>query len=377
MAEHRFENGILTIVCPENVNSGNAGEWSKELRALLEEYAPAKVVFDAAAMNYISSMGLRAILDIKKKCEECSVVNASLEIYDIFDMTGFTDILDVKKRLREVSIEGCKLIGAGRNGEVYRLSPDTIIKVYNPKNSMEDIEHERELAKLAFVTGIPTALSFDIVKVGDKTGTLYELLDAKSMAGRMAESEADFDKELERFTDLMKEIHSLTIDKKLLTNKKSEAKRWLRDIENQLDEDVREKLYQLIEEIPESDHIVHGDFHMGNIMEVGDELNVIDMDTLGYGDSIFELANLHFTLVGFLVISPEDDLLEFGYERYLYVWDRIIERYYAELSEQEKAEKLRKIETLSYIRLYRYCLRHENASHAAAEIKRRLIERVQ
>ena len=31
-------------------------------------------------------------------------------------MTGFTDLLDVKKKLREFSVEGCKVIGRGAIG---------------------------------------------------------------------------------------------------------------------------------------------------------------------------------------------------------------------------------------------------------------------
>ncbi len=38
------------------------------------------------------------------------------------------------------------------------------------------IKNEQRLAKRAFVKGVPTAISYDIVKVGDKYGSVFELL---------------------------------------------------------------------------------------------------------------------------------------------------------------------------------------------------------
>ena len=32
--------------------------------------------------------------------------------------------------MREISIEGCEVIGKGGNGVVYKLDPETIVKVY-------------------------------------------------------------------------------------------------------------------------------------------------------------------------------------------------------------------------------------------------------
>ena len=34
--------------------------------------------------------------------------------------------------MRDISVEGLDLIGAGANGRVYRLNEEQIVKVYNP-----------------------------------------------------------------------------------------------------------------------------------------------------------------------------------------------------------------------------------------------------
>lgn len=57
---------------------------------------PAEI--DASELSYISSAGLRVFLKLRKAVGELTVFNVNSEVYDIFDVTGFTDILNVKKR---------------------------------------------------------------------------------------------------------------------------------------------------------------------------------------------------------------------------------------------------------------------------------------
>ena len=71
------------------------------------------------------------------------------------------------KPMREISIEGCEVLGKGGNGIVYKLDPETIVKVYfGERNSIEKIDQNREVTKKAFIHGVPTTIAFDMVKVG-------------------------------------------------------------------------------------------------------------------------------------------------------------------------------------------------------------------
>jgi hypothetical protein len=48
------------------------------------------------------------------------------------------------KPMREISVEGCELLGKGGNGAVYRLDEETIVKVYfGERNSPEKIRQNR------------------------------------------------------------------------------------------------------------------------------------------------------------------------------------------------------------------------------------------
>lgn len=54
--------------------------------------------------DYYSSAGLRVLMKLRKQAKKAlPVYNVSPEVYEIFDVTGFTDLLDVHKALRKVS----------------------------------------------------------------------------------------------------------------------------------------------------------------------------------------------------------------------------------------------------------------------------------
>ena len=145
-------------------------------------------------------MDRRIILRLKKNNASLKIINVSSDVYEIFEMTGFSEIMPIEKAYREFSVEGCEIIGQGANGKVYRIDPETIIKVYNNPDSLPDIKRERELARKAFVLGIPTAIPYDVVKVGDGYGSVFELLNAKSFAKQTGADEEKLTK------DNMKEL---------------------------------------------------------------------------------------------------------------------------------------------------------------------------
>ena len=60
-------------------------------------------------------------------------------------------------------------------------------KVYRNPNAIDDIKRERELARKALVLGIPTAIPFDVVRVGDRFASVFELLNARSFSSIIKE----------------------------------------------------------------------------------------------------------------------------------------------------------------------------------------------
>ena len=149
---------------------------------------------DADKLEYISSAGLRVILRLRKEEPKLAIINVDADVYEVFDMTGFTDMVTIEKAYKRMSVEGCEFIAKGANGAVYRYDSETILKTYFAKDALPEIKQERENARRAFVLGINTAIPYGIVRVGDNYGTITELTlrVATCQVDFYSESEAGF-----------------------------------------------------------------------------------------------------------------------------------------------------------------------------------------
>ncbi|MEG2274675.1 MAG: anti-sigma factor antagonist, partial [Clostridia bacterium] len=294
-----YNNGILTIALQGSINSTNATAVEEEIAKLDKSNASPALIIDAENLEYISSAGLRIILRLGNAHDDLKIVNVSSSVYEVFEMTGFAEIFKVEKAYRKFSVDGCEVIGQGANGVVYRLDDDTIIKVYRNPDSLPEIKRERELARKAFVLGIPTAIPYDVVKVGDGYGSVFELLNAKSFAKLLAKEPEKLDYYVKLFIDVLKKLHSTHVQPGDMPNMKDVALDWVDYLESHLEAKQYEKLKRMVSEVPERSTMIHGDYHIKNIMMQNDEVLLIDMDTLSYGHPIFELAQMYLSYVGF------------------------------------------------------------------------------
>ncbi len=90
------ENG-LTVVLTGRLDTTTAPELEKELKASLDGVSA--LTIDMAALEYISSAGLRVLLSAQKtmnKQGEMKVVHVGETIMEIFEVTGFSDILSIE-----------------------------------------------------------------------------------------------------------------------------------------------------------------------------------------------------------------------------------------------------------------------------------------
>ena len=126
------EKNSLTIVLDGRIDSANVAK-VEEVMELRKQNEGAEIVFDAKKLEYISSAGLRLLLKVRKMQKELIIKDVSAELYEIFQVTGFTEIVNIQKALREISIENAEVIGQGGHGQVLRLNGDTIVKLYRPE----------------------------------------------------------------------------------------------------------------------------------------------------------------------------------------------------------------------------------------------------
>ena len=305
-------NAILKIFLQGRIDSNNAAEVEENIMSTINDNAHQSLVLDLDDLSYISSAGLRIILKLKKMDKTLKLINVSTEVYEIFDMTGFTEMMEISKAYKKISIEGCELIGQGANGKVYRIDGETIVKVYESPDCLDDIKRERALAKKAFVLGIPTAISYEIARIGDSYGTVFELLDAKSIAKLLAENPGKIDEYVDMYVDLLKKIHATKVDDEDMVDMRQTAINWATFDAEYLPKDVGDKLISLVKAVPKTNNMMHGDYHIKNVMVQKGEVLLIDMDTLCVGDPIFELGSMFNAYEGFSSMDESISLAFLG-----------------------------------------------------------------
>lgn len=354
-----MENGILKAALSGHIDSGNAPAVESELMALREREPHDGMVLDLKELTYISSAGLRVVLRLRKLEPQFKLVNVSAEVYEILDMTGFTEMMTVEKAYRELSVEGCEVIGRGANGTVYRIDKDTVVKVYRDADCLPDVQRERELARKAFVLGIPTAIPYDVVRVGESYGSVFELLNSRSFSKLIAADPAGMDKYVDLYVDLMKKMHSTHVKPGDMPRMKEIALNWVTFLREYLPADQAEKLVALVEAVPERDTMLHGDYHTNNIVIQNDEVLIIDMDTLCVGHPIFELASMYLGFVAFGELDPNVTLnfLKMTHDTAVVFWKKALAKYLGSDDDAAVRAVEEKAMVVGYARLMRRTIR--------------------
>ncbi|MCR5079422.1 MAG: phosphotransferase [Bacilli bacterium] len=362
-----------TLYMKGEVNSVTAPEVEKEIMEAVKKKTFKNLILNFGEVTYVSSAGLRVMLKLKKLYPTISVTDTSLSIYDVFQMTGFTNIMSVSKALVKVSVIGCEVIGEGYCAIVYRLDKDTIVKAYRKNTDIKDVERELNLAKEAFVLGIPTAISYDVVRVGDKLGVRFEMIDSLSLRKLFLDQPNKFNEILDKYIELLKKTNNTEALNASLPKAKQQ---WLEKGEawkGEVEEKDYKKIMALLRTIPERETFIHGDSHFKNIMVQNGELLFIDMDTLSVGDPIFELSSgIYMPYLAFEEDQPGNNEGFLGVSSQLSekIAYGVIEGY---LGRKEKSD-IDKIRIVSLIHFLWWTKQNEPENKARMErIKKRLL----
>ena len=369
---YRLDKEILYIAIEGRIDASNAAAAEEKIFKVKNDNPGKHVVVDADKLEYISSAGLRVILRLRKEEPKLAIINVAADVYEVFDMTGFTDMVTVEKAYKRMSVEGCEFIAKGANGAVYRYDDETILKTYFAKDALPEIKQERENARRAFVLGINTAIPYGIVRVGDGYGTVTELLNATSVTKLIRQSPDDLTQAAKYYIDMLKNIHSVEVDDGEVPDMKETALAWADFVAPHLPEAQGKKLRALIEAVPKKNTLMHGDYHTNNIMVQNGEPLLIDMDTLCMGHPVFELGSMFNAFLGYSELDHQVTLDFFGYthETAEKFWNLSLKLYLGTEDEAACQAVAEKAMIIGYTRMLRRAIRRPNEAESPAKIAR-------
>lgn len=334
-----IKNDVAVVTIEGSITSANSNQFSQATEELPGQYDG--VIIDALDLDHISSAGLRVVLGIKKRCgnKPFKVINVNTEVMNIFDMTGFSEIMDIQSASRQLTVEGCEVIGKGACGECYRIDDETIIKLYYGGMDISVIEHEKALSKKAFVMGIPTAISYDIVEADGRKGVVYELIKSKTLGELMRSDDGKLDEYIEQYVDICKTVHSITTKDPEIPSFKDINREDIPNVTGITDEE-REYLYRFLDLVPDMDNCIHGDLNINNVMVQDGECCLIDMGELSTGIPMFDISRILFSMI---YAAPENEefypFYKMPTKKVEYIYNQLFKGYFGCDTIEEAQEK--------------------------------------
>ncbi len=253
-----------------------------------------QLLVDLGECDYVSSAGLRGFMLLARETAarggSMALVNVPAAVYEVFEVTGFTRILDVRRKPREISIDGLEPLSAGVCGQCFQLDAETIVKLYNEGIAPEVAEREKEFARAAFIAGVPTALSYDVVTCGTRTGVIYEMLDAQLFSALIRATPDRVDEHGALLARIAHTFHSKAADPSIFPDLKDRLRGDIEGLRGIFPDDDVELLAARLEMIPDGDNLVHYDLHTSNIMIRDGEPMIIDLGDLSRGHYFFDVG---------------------------------------------------------------------------------------
>ena len=295
----KLDNDVLVVSLIGRLDTDASMSFEKELAVISKENPHGSLVFDASELEYIASSGLRTMLKMAKTEKNFKIINVQPSVYSVFELTGFAKIINISKALRKIDLEKCEKIGAGGNGAVYRVSEDEIVKVnYNPE-TYEGLDKELAKAKEAFLLGVPTAISFDLVDCGEgKIGVVYEAIKSSTLGETIQKDPSRMEELTEKYVEQLNLLHAVHTDNPAFGSAKASFAKQVEAASKHLTEEEGELMKRILDVLPEGDRLVHCDAHPKNIMIQNGEMLWIDMEGMSVGHPIYDLISIAVILNG-------------------------------------------------------------------------------
>ena len=312
-------------------------------------------ILECSNLRYISSGGLRWVLALRQSISgTIRIIGVQKEVMSVFKMTGIDKLFTIEEGMRRISIKGCDLIGRGANGEIYRLKDETIVKVFFSEENLKTAENEDRVSHEVFKTGLPVVIPYETVEVGDgRYGIILETLGSKTLSETIEDDPDHFDEWITKYVNLYRMVHEKDGSGHGLPSAKDVYRTHLIESADWYSKEEMDQLMRLLENIPDRNTMIHGDFHPNNIMVNDGELIMIDLGDFSIGHPVFDFLATAATQANLVDLSPEyaEFHTKMKAERIRKGWAALLDQYFPDRTPQDRSRIDRQIRLLSRLKV--------------------------
>ena len=144
---------------------------------------------------------------------------------------------------------------------------------------------------------------------------------------------------MDKYIELYKKIHAIRGDASQFLNIKQVYYEAISESAEHYSDEELGKLRALVDSVPETGTLIHGDYHPNNIMVQNGELILIDMGDMTIGHPIFDFLATAATQVNLVKLSPEyaEFHTRMPAELITKTWRRLIDSYFADYPKAERS----------------------------------------
>ena len=197
--------------------------------------------------------------------------------------------------------------------------------------------------------GMPTAISFDVVKVGGQYGLVYELLHAQTLSACLKQAPERVDELARKYANLFRQMHHIQVPAdSSVPNALEHERSQVQHIRRYFPQEKIDLLLQILDTVPAGNSLLHLDLQAKNVMIQNDEMMLIDMGEVGYGHPILDLAHAYSSMV--TLVGDYDQIIGIPRELGVDLWNRTINYYFDGLPADVFALRKEQIKAVSCVR---------------------------
>lgn len=196
---------------------------------------------------------------------------------------------------QKISLDNYVQTGEGGTSLTYdNKDGRTLVKLFAPSYGKESAEREFLVNQRVYASGIPTPQPIRLVTDGTRYGAEYELIPNKrSFARIISEHPEQLEPLTLRFTHLARQVHQTPANTSLFPDMRELVRFHIGRYEA-LPQELKNRLFALLDTLPAPATCLHGDLHVGNVITDGTRDVWIDVGDFAYGCPEWDLGMMYY-----------------------------------------------------------------------------------
>ncbi len=186
-----------------------------------------------------------------------------------------------------------RLIGEGRQAEVYNYSKTEVVKLFKSHVTRDMVNYEWQISSNLFATGMPMPRVDKIIEVAGRLGIVFAKIEGPSLLQLILSGEFPVEKTGNLLAKLHQKLHQVHTDQlpslktKIINSVSSLA---------MIPSDLKNDLLHICNQLPEDNSVCHGDFHPDNIIISPKGPVIIDWVNATAGNALADVARTHLLI---------------------------------------------------------------------------------